>query len=181
MMIREDILAKLTAEQVTKIHGESRQGDISLKEQELAEKAVKITTTEDMVEKRKKFRFLIVVLGKHKYGTVIGNPAVTWATPEDPGGYEESIQAKESLFDKSKCKKKHARKVIEYKIILGIKESNQILIIQAIEKPYLEALTEDCIGYSRRMPYGMIVHLLVKISKVTNKDKVQLKKKVFIM
>ena len=49
-----------------------------------------------------------------------------------------------------------------------------------MKKPYLEALKVECIGYGSRAPYEMISHLHTKISKVTNKDKVQLKKEVFI-
>ena len=75
MTVREHILAELTADLVTKIHGEPGQGDISLLEQELAEKAARIQTTEDVVGKGKKFGFLIMVLVKNKYGTVIGNLA----------------------------------------------------------------------------------------------------------
>ena len=66
-----------------------------------------------MIEKGEKFGFLAVVLGQQKYGTVIGNTAVKWDTLEDPGGYEKSIQAKDSLFDWRNGEKKHARKVIE--------------------------------------------------------------------
>ena len=87
-----------------------------------------------MVEKRKKFGFLIVVLGKNKYGTVIGNLAVAWTMPEDPGGYDKSIQAKDSLFDCSK-REKHAQTVIEYKKFLRVKESIQNLLIQVIKEP----------------------------------------------
>ena len=76
MTVREDILAELTTEPVAKIHGESRQGDINLLEQQLAKKAAKIKTTEDVVEKGKRFGFLVVVLAKQKHATVIGNPMV---------------------------------------------------------------------------------------------------------
>ena len=62
MMAREDVLAKLTANLVIKIIGEPRQEDINLLEQELAEKAAKIKTTEDVVKKGKKFGFSVVVL-----------------------------------------------------------------------------------------------------------------------
>ena len=41
MMVREDILAKLTADQMTKIIGGLGQGDINTLEQELAEKQLK--------------------------------------------------------------------------------------------------------------------------------------------
>ena len=51
MTIREDILAKLTAEPVTKINGEPRQCNINLLEQELAEKTTKIKITEDVRER----------------------------------------------------------------------------------------------------------------------------------
>ena len=79
--------------------------------------------TEDVVEKGKKIEFLVVVLGKHKGGMVIGNPAVAWTTLEDPGGYNESIHAKDFLFDQSNGKKKHAGKEIEYEKFLVVKES----------------------------------------------------------
>ena len=107
-----------------------------------------------------------MVLRKYKYDIINSNLVVIWATSEDPGGYNKSIHAKDSLFDQSKGEKKYTRKVIEYEKFLGIKESNQILIIQAIKNPYLEALKEDYIGHGGEM---------------TNKDKVQLKKEVFIM
>ena len=57
MTVREDVLTELTTETVTNIHGEPGKGDINLLEQQLAEKAAKIKTTEDVVEKRKTFRF----------------------------------------------------------------------------------------------------------------------------
>ena len=50
-----------------------------------------------------------------------------------------------------------------------------------VEEPYIEALKKDYIGCGGRMPYKMIEHLRTKIGKGTNKDKVQLKKEVFIM
>ena len=92
-----------------------------------------------------------MVWGKHKYGTEIGNAVVAWNMPEDPRGNDESIQAKDSSFDWSKGKKKHSRKVIKYEQFLGVKESIWTLLLQAIKKPYLEALKEDYIGYGGRM------------------------------
>ena len=53
-------------------------------------------------------------------------------------------------------------------------------MLQAVEESYLEALKEDEIGYGGWTIFEMIKHLQIKISKVTNKDKVQLKKEVFI-
>ena len=57
MAIREDILDELTAEQVTKNHGEPMQGDINLVKQELGEQVAKLKTTEDVSEKGKKWIF----------------------------------------------------------------------------------------------------------------------------
>ena len=76
MTVHEDILAKLTAEPVTKIIGEPSQGDINTLEAKLVEKAAKTKTTDDMVEKGQKYGFIVVVLGKTKYRTVIGNPTL---------------------------------------------------------------------------------------------------------
>ena len=74
----------------------------------------------------------------------------------------------------------HAQKVDEYEKFLRAEESNQTLIIQAVEEPFLETLKEDYIGYGRRISFEMLEYLQTKISKFTNKDKVQLKKQVFI-
>ena len=49
-----------------------------------------------------------------------------------------------------------------------------------MEEPLLKALKEEYIGYGGKKSFEMIEHLCSKISKITNKDKVQLKKKVFI-
>ena len=49
-----------------------------------------------------------------------------------------------------------------------------------VDEPFIKALKEDYMRYGGRMPYEMIAHLWTKISKVINKDKVQLKKEVFI-
>ena len=49
-----------------------------------------------------------------------------------------------------------------------------------MEEPYLEALKEEYIGHGGRTLFEMIKHLWTKISKVTNRYKVQLKKEVFI-
>ena len=53
-------------------------------------------------------------------------------------------------------------------------------MLQAAEELHLEALKEEYIGYGEQTPFAMIKHLQIKISKVTNKDKVELKKEVFI-
>ena len=99
MKVREDILVKLMADPITKIIEEPGQGDINKLQQDLAEKAAKMKTTEDMVEKGRKFDFLRVVLGCQKYGMAIRNPAVWWDTLEDPRGYNKTIQAKDFSID----------------------------------------------------------------------------------
>ena len=174
-MVSEDILAELMADPMTKIIGESGQGGIGTPESELAAKAAKIKTTDDMIEKDQKHGFL-VVLGRAKYSTVIGNWTVQWTSPEDSGSSNKTIWPKNSSFYHSKGKKKHAQRVIEYKTFLGVEESIQILILQVVEETYLIALKEEYIGYSRQMPFEMIKYLRTKISKVINMDKVQLNK-----
>ena len=106
---------------------------------------------------------------------MIGNERQQLNTPEDLGRYDNSIQANDMAFDRSKSKKKHARNVIKYGKFLGMKESLQTLILQAVDEPFVEALKEEYIGHGGRTPYKMIVHLRIKISKVTNRDKLQLK------
>ena len=86
MIVQENILAKLTAETITKIIGELGQGAISNLESELAKRVAAIKTTEDMVEKGYKYRFLVIVLGRRKYGTVVGSQTIEWMTPKDPWG-----------------------------------------------------------------------------------------------
>ena len=176
MHVQEDILVELTAEPITKIIGELGQGDINILEAELPEQVAKIKTTEDSVKKGRKYGFFVLVLGQMQHGKVI----VQWTTPKDPGKYDETIQAKDTAFNRSKSEKKHARRVIEYEKFLGVEECLCTLIIHAVEEPYLKALKEEYIGYGSRTPFRMISHFCTKISKVTNKDKVQLKKKVFI-
>ena len=161
-MVWEDILAKLTADWVTKIIGEPGQGNINTFEQELTEKVTKFKITEDVVEKGRKFCFLVVVLGQQKYRAVIGNPAEWWDTPEDPRRYDETIQAKDLSFNWSKGGKKHLRKVIKCEKVLGIEESIRTLLLQAVEEPYLEALKEEYIGYGGKTPHKMIEHLWTK-------------------
>ena len=181
MTVREDILAKLKANPIMKIIGEPRQGDINTLKQERAEKTAKIKMTEDVVEMGRRFCFIVVVLGHQKYGIVIGNLAVWWETPEDPGGYDKTIQAKDSSFDQSKGEKKHARKVIKYEKFLGVEESIRTLLLQVVEESYLEAPKEKYIGYGWWTLFKMIEHLQTKISKVTNINTVRLKKEVFII
>ena len=108
MTICKDILAKLMVDPITKIIGEPGQGDINTLESKLVAKAAKIKTTDDLVKKGHKYGFLVVVLGRTKYGTVIGNLTVQWTSSEDPGCYDKIIQLKVSSFDHSKGEKKHA-------------------------------------------------------------------------
>ena len=166
-MVRVGIMANLMADPIMKIIRESSQGNINTVEQKLAEKVAKIKTTEDVAEKGRKFGFLVVVLGRKKYDTVIGNPAVQWVTLKGPRRYNETIEAKYSSFNQSKGEKKHARKVF-----LGVEESIRTPLLQVVEEPYLEALKEEYIRYGRRTPFEMIEHLWTRISKVTNKDTV---------
>ena len=91
-----------------------------------------------------------------------------------------SNQAKDTAFDQSKSEKKHAWKVIEYEKFLGVEESLQSLILQAVDEPFVEALKEEYIEYDRWTPNEILVHLQIKISKVTNRDKLQQKREVFI-
>ena len=82
-------------------------------------------------------------------------------------------------FDRNKREKKRARKVIECEEFLGGKK------YQDTHTPhsggaYLEALKEEYIQNDSKLPFEIIAHLNTKISKVTNKDKVQLKKEIFI-
>ena len=74
--MQDNILAKLTSELIMKFIGEPDQDNINTLEQKLAEKAAKIKTTEDVVEKGCKDEFLVAVSGKNKHGIVIGNPEV---------------------------------------------------------------------------------------------------------
>ena len=127
-----------------------------------------------MVEKTCKYGFLVIDLQRSKYGTVIGNPTIECMTPKDPGGYDEIIQVKYSPFDKSKEEKKNARKVIQYKKLLGVEESIRALMLHAVEEWCLEALKEKYIASGG---FKMIEHLQTKVSKDTNRDKVQLKRK----
>ena len=114
------------------------------------------------MKKGRKYGFLVLVLSKQQYGMVVGNGEVQWTTTKDPGGYNDTIQAKGT-----------ARWVIEYEKFLGVEESLLTLILQVVEEPYLKALKEEYIGYGGRTPFEMIAHLCIKINKVTNKDKVQ--------
>ena len=100
-----------------------------------------------MIEQRHKCGFLILILGKEQYGRVIGNECLQWETPEDLSGYDDSIQAKDMTFDQSKSEKKHARRLFEYEKFLGVEESLQMLIHQAVDEPFVEALKEEYIGY----------------------------------
>ena len=86
-----------------------------------------------MVGKGCKFGFLEVVLGRQKYGTVIGNPTVKWIMLEDPRGYDKTIQSKDTSFDQSKGEKNHAREVIECKKFLGAEESMRTILLQVVE------------------------------------------------
>ena len=67
-----------------------------------------------MVEKGCKYGLLVIVFGETKNRTVIVNHTGRWTTSKDPGEYDETIQAKDSSFDRSKGEKKHARKIIEH-------------------------------------------------------------------
>ena len=98
-----------------------------------------------MVEQGHKYQFLILILGKSQYGRVIGNEMVQWETPQNPGRYGNSIQSKDTAFDCSKSKKKHARKAIKYEKTLGLEESLRKLILQPVDKLFVEALKEEYI------------------------------------
>ena len=109
-----------------------------------------------------------------------GNEWLQLETPEDLSGYDDSIQAKDTAFDWSKSEKKHARKLIEYEKFFGMEKSLQTLILQAVDEPFVEALKEAYIGYGGWTSHDILVHLWMKISKVNNRDKLYLKRKVFI-
>ena len=135
MMVCEDILTELMADAITKIIGEPGQGDINTIESKLAAKAANIKIKGDIFEKGQKYGFFVMVLRRAKCGTVIGNLMVQSTSLENTGGYDETIQSKDSSFNGSEGKKEHAKRVIEYKTFLRVKERIQTLIQQAVEKP----------------------------------------------
>ena len=49
-----------------------------------------------------------------------------------------------------------------------------------MDATFVETLKKEYMEYGGQTPYDIIVHLQTKISKVTNRDKLQLKKEVFI-
>ena len=55
MTVKEDILAELTVKQITEIIGERGQGDMNILKTELAEWVVVIKTTEDLIDKERKY------------------------------------------------------------------------------------------------------------------------------
>ena len=62
MTMREDIIAKLTAEPIIKIHGKPAQSNIHNLENELVERSAIIKITKDIIKIGKKICFLIIVL-----------------------------------------------------------------------------------------------------------------------
>ena len=108
------------------------QGDLNILEAELTEQAAKIKTTEDMIKQGCVYGFLILILGKDQCRRVIGNDCLQWETPEDLGRYSDLIQAKDMAFNQ----------LIEYEKFLGGEGSLQILSLQAVDDPFLEALKE---------------------------------------
>ena len=64
-------------------------------------------------------------------------------------------------------------------MFLGFEESIQAPLLQAVNDPFLEALKEEYVEYGDRIPFDKIEHLWTKISMITKKGKVQLKKKEF--
>ena len=119
MTLWEDIFAKLRVEPITRFNLEPEQGNINQIELELAKRVAKIKTTGDIVEKGFKSGFLVIVIGGVKERTVIGNHAVEWTNLKDSGGYDKTIQTKDSSFDRSRGEKKHARRLIEYEVPWG--------------------------------------------------------------
>ena len=60
-------------------------------------------------------------------------------------------------------------------VFLGVDKSLQTSILETVKEPFVEALQEVYIGYGRQMSHEIIV-----ISKVTNRDKLNLKREVFV-
>ena len=98
MTMCEDITAKLMAECVTKIDGKPTQSDFDILKNELAERATKIKTMEDIIKQDKKYRFLVIIIGLSKYRTIIKNPGTEWNEPDD------------TTFAQSKKEETHSRK-----------------------------------------------------------------------
>ena len=133
-----------------------------------------------MIEQGCKYGFLIFILKKEQYIRAIGNEHLQWEAPEDPGGYDGSIQAKDMVFDQSKSENIYARRLIEYEKFLGVEESLRTLILQAVNEPFVEALEEKYIGYGRQTPHEIIMHLQIKVNKFINRDKLNLKREEFV-
>ena len=110
-MVQENTLATLMADSIAKIIVKPGQVDISTLESKLVAKNAKIKTTDDLIEKGQKHGFLVVVLGRAKYGTVIGKLTVQLTSPEDPGSFDKTSQLKDSSFDCSKGEKSTSKRL----------------------------------------------------------------------
>ena len=67
-----------------------------------------------------------------QYRNVIENPTVQLMTLKDLGRYDETIQPKDSSFDRNKVEKKYTKKVIEYEEFLGLEECIMALILHMV-------------------------------------------------
>ena len=103
--VRTDILAELITGPITKIIGKPGESNINNLESELAVRAAKMKTTEHVVENCQTYGFLVIVFGKSKFKTVIGNPTVKWMTPRTPEDMMRPSKQKTLHFIKAKEKK----------------------------------------------------------------------------
>ena len=75
-----------------------------------------------------------------------------WNESENLALYDNLIATMDTTLAGSKKEKTHARKEKEYEKYLGVTESIRILILYAVDKPYLEALKKGYIGYDGILP-----------------------------
>ena len=90
---------------------------------------------------------------------VLDDDAFAFIQPSTPRGYNVMITTSTNEVTRAQKQTKHMRKVKEFEKYLEVEEASRVLILQAVDKVYIEALKKDYIGYNSNTANKILEHL----------------------
>jgi hypothetical protein len=175
MTYQEDIINRIGAKTVTKIHGTPTLDDVDILQDELAKIAASVKTS--LIQEGPKYGHLATMISEQEYCDLINDQTWIKAEPTDPGMYDASITIATTELRKAQKLSAFKIKKKDYEIYLGLNEALRTKITETVDEQFITALDAEWIGYAGSTPLEMITHLRDNVCKISNRDKIKLKEK----
>ena len=153
MGLQSDTHEELRRETVTKIFGQTKDGDLIIHEKELIGIAASIPS--------------MLGGGNHGHAGFITKPAkylimtggTPFLSPANPGVYPAGLALNAAVGTRAREKAIHKDLIAQYEIFKGVVQGLKDIIQEALESDYLLKIKDETLGFFNQTPRQMLDHL----------------------